>query len=356
LGGAARLLLSSLLLLLVAAAAAVADATDAAAARGAWPHVSTHDDGTAAAPERVRRAGVAARNHAAMLRGRAAWRHDVVIVVTWHNRTIDWLARYSLEHLSLALFIKGGPFTCDDVPAALAPAVVLCEKGDNADGREAHTMAMFAMRFYDALPRVAMFSHDNEDGRLSVLREQSGAQLAAWARAVVTQAPPLFRNVTTCACSIVREPFWRANNDRSVPALWLLTKVLEFDALLNASTRWRSITFPPSATLAVPARAIRGRPKLVYTLLFELLNGTMDAGHPFNEPALLYRGKQNPTFQRPWMPFSWAHNLERLWFPIFDVNHDPDFGEEAETYAGGELPPPLQALPAGDDDAPPLAV
>jgi hypothetical protein len=248
--------------------------------------------------------------------------------------TIDWLARYSLEHVSLALFIKGGPFTCADVPAPLAPAVALCEKLENADGREAHTMALFAMRYYDALPRVTVFSHDDEDGRLHVLREQSREQLAAWTRAVSTQSPPLFRNATTCACTIVREPFWTENNHRSVPALWLLTKVLEFDRLLNASTRWRSITYPPRATMAVPARAIRARPKLVYTLLFELLDGTMDPARPFQEAALLYRGRENPTVQRPWTPFSWSHNLERLWFPIFDVDHDPD----AEGWGAPPLP------------------
>ena len=117
------------------------------------------EDEAAAAVLTVRHALAAARQQRAA--SRAQWNSSVVVVVTWHNRSIDWLTNYGFERsgVTLALYIKGGNHTCGSVPAALRASVAHCEKGDNAEGREAHTMGLFLAQWYTALPRVTIFVH-----------------------------------------------------------------------------------------------------------------------------------------------------------------------------------------------------
>ena len=256
--------------------------------------------------------------------GFAFWGHQVALVVTWHNRSIAWLERYPLDHLAVALFVKGGNGSCADVPERVQRAVVVCDSGYNADGREAHTMALFITRYYDALPRVSIFVHDQDDARLDPLLGLTREGMSAWVRSVVDQPRPLFQTPRTGLCSISRESFWRDEDPRKVPALWFLEHILGYK---NVSTRWHSWTFPPTAQLAVPSRAIHDRPELVYRLILELTNGTTKALET-DQPRLVYSGPENGHL-RPWSAFSWAHTLERLWFPIFDLDFDPDFQPEA---------------------------
>ena len=151
--------------------------------------------------------------------------------------------------------------------------------------------------------------------------------MVAWVRSVVEQPrqQPLFQSPVTCLCHTTREEFWRSSNPRTVPALWFLEKVLGYE---NVTTRWNSWSFPPTAQLAVPSHAIHDRPKLVYTIILELTNGTTK-GIVTDNARLVYSGPENGIL-RAWAAFSWAHTLERLWFPIFDTGFDPD----------GTAPPP----------------
>ena len=248
---------------------------------------------------------------------RAQWNSSVVIVVTWHNRSIDWLMNYGFERsgVMLALYIKGGNHTCGSVPAALRASVAHCEKGDNAEGREAHTMGLFLAQWFTALPRVTIFVHDNEEPRLAKLRGMDATQLHAWARSVEAQPSPLFRNSSTCLCTHVVETNWRTYGPRKQPMVWFMERVLGFT---NATARWGSLAFPPGAVLAVPARAVLTRPKLVYEIIYALTNGsdlTGAAGQQRDDvwaPQLTFHGWENGR-QRKWAPFSWAHNFERLW-------------------------------------------
>jgi hypothetical protein len=288
--------------------------------------------------ERERAAAALAKKHgaAAARQQRAAsaaqWNASVVVVVTWHNRSLDWLAELgsSLDHeVALALYCKGGNTSCSDthIPAALRRAVRYCDAGWNSEGREAHTMALFATQFYHALPRVTVFVHDNEyGGLLTPLRNKSASEVRSWVREVEAQPSPLFRDRRTCLCAEdVREPNWRTYGPRKEAMVWLMERVLGFH---NASARWRNVAFPPTACLAVPARAVLSRPKLVFELIYALTNGTSGAAElgPKGErlwlPQLTFTGWENGE-QRKWQPFS-TSNLERLWFAVFDVDYDPD--------------------------------
>ena len=43
----------------------------------------------------------------------------------------------------------------------MRPLVTHCFEGPNANGREAHTIALFASTFYDNLPRITYFAQDD---------------------------------------------------------------------------------------------------------------------------------------------------------------------------------------------------
>ena len=250
----------------------------------------------------------------------AKWRSSVVVVVTWHSRDIDWLSQYGFERsgITVALYIKGGNHTCNSVPQSLLATVAHCEKGDNAEGREAHTMGLFLAQWYTALPRVTVFVHDNEEPRLAQFRGMKASQLRAWVHNVESQPSPIFRNSSTCMCAHAREINWLSYGHRKQPMVWFMQHVLGFT---DADTRWQSLTFPPGAVLAVPSRAVLTRPRLVYELIYALTNGTergqcgqCPGGFQPDvwAPQLTYHGWQD-GIQRKWAPFSWAHNFERLW-------------------------------------------
>ena len=155
---------------------------------------------------------------------------------------------------------------------------------------------------------------DNEEPRLAKLRGMDGSQLHAWARSVEAQPSPLFRNSSTCLCTHVVETNWRTYGPRKQPMVWFMERVLGFT---NATARWGSLAFPPGAVLAVPARAVLTRPKLVYEIIYALTNGSDLTGAAGQRddvwaPQLTFHGWEN-GIQRKWAPFSWAHNFERLW-------------------------------------------
>ena len=252
----------------------------------------------------------------------AQWNSTVVVVVTWHNRSIEWLTKYGFERsgVTLALYIKGGNHTCDSVPAALRASVAHCEKGFNAEGREAHTMGLFLAQWYTKLLRVTIFVHDDEEYQLAKLRGLDSTQLRAWVHNVEAQPSPLFRNSSTCLCASARENHWRTYGPRKAPMVWFMEHVLGFT---NATARWGSLLFPPMAVLAVPARAVLTRPKLVYEIIYALTNGSDVAGASSLPdkwaPQLTFHGWENGNHQRKWAPLSWAHNFERLWVRLTEL-------------------------------------
>lgn len=66
----------------------------------------------------------------------------------------------------LAIFVKGNVSSCYDIPADVLPKVIMCEHLPNADGREAHTMAYFVLRYYDNLPRISVFLQARASARV----------------------------------------------------------------------------------------------------------------------------------------------------------------------------------------------
>lgn len=308
---ALRALLLCALLLLGVLAAPPDDSSSAAAVPADTALVRER---AAAALAKKHGAAAARQQRSASL---ATWKNaSVVILVTWHNRSLDWLAELgtSLEHseIGLALYCKGGNTSCSEthIPAALRHAVRYCDAGWNAEGREAHTIALFLTEFYHALPRVTVFVHDNEyGGLLHPLRNKSPAEVRSWVREVEAQPTPLFRDRRTCLCvDDVREPNWRTYGPRKEPIVWFMERILGFH---NASSRWRHLAYPPTACLAVPARAVLSRPKLVYEVIFALTNGTTGEkergpdGQRLWLPQLVFHGWEGGE-QRKWFPFSWV--------------------------------------------------
>jgi hypothetical protein len=258
----------------------------------------------------------------------------------------------------LAIYIKGDKRRCTDVPAALRDSVALCRVTHNSGGREAHTIALFAHTFYDDLPRLTIFAQDDgEQGghhsQLMRLSGRSGAALAAWADAAERQP---FAEAETCLCQVVVEDWWnpcpevvpfpegtpRCYGDTYWPMRWLMESFLGFPDAGN----WRAVRWPEAAQLVVPAWAVRSRPRLLYALALQLLNGSAtgigESGQDqdTNRVQLLHRSAR--LGYRPWNTHEWSHVFERLWFAVFDARYTP----------AGPAAPPAPAAPAAAGAAP----
>ena len=177
----------------------------------------------------------------AVAHGAAFWKSDVVVVVTWYNHDIAWLAALPLRHVRvppprrrrgapagrcsdaraprpppprqvrLAIYVKGTKRRCTDVPSTLHKAVALCREVHNAGGREAHTIALFALQWYDALPRIAIFAQDDAPpprhrSQLLRLSGHSPAQMARWTEEAERHP---FAGPDTCLCRVIVEDWWR---------------------------------------------------------------------------------------------------------------------------------------------------
>lgn len=116
----------------------------------------------------------------------AEWDHDIVVVVTWYNKDIQWLTRIpepiTVRHressppdlsplllsvsyrakrrlpLQFAILVKGSNKSCATIPPEVKMRTDLCRELPNSDGREAHSMAYFLYTFYDTLPRLMVFA------------------------------------------------------------------------------------------------------------------------------------------------------------------------------------------------------
>lgn len=155
------------------------------------------------------------------------WERDVLVVLTWHSASIDWLRVLPASVVRVALFAKpGGIASCEAVPVRVKRLVASCTEVHNYGGREAHTMAAFMEAFYDDLPRVVVFAQDDCPAfprgelfhpRSTVLGrtvECGVLRLAAWSLpevdawlARVEAAPGAWATKDNCLCTLVDEPF-----------------------------------------------------------------------------------------------------------------------------------------------------
>ena len=247
--------------------------------------------------------------------------------------------------MRLAIYVKGARRRCADVPSALRKAVALCREVHNAAGREAHTIALFALQWYDALPRITLFAQDDAPpprhrSQLLRLSSYGPAEMARWTEE--TERSP-FAGPDTCLCRVIVEDWWRpcpseapfpkdmprCYGDTYWPMRWFMETLLDFP---HAGEEWQHARWPEAAQLAVPAWAIRSRPKAVYAVAYALLNGSRMDGVEGPEgvnadaydPPLLYRSAA--LGRRPWSPHEWAHVFERLWFAVFDARYAPGAG------------------------------
>lgn len=86
--------------------------------------------------------------------------------------------------------------------------------------------------------------------------------------------------------------------------------------------------YPLGADLLVPARSVLARPRLLFSLLTDLLSGSADgeaegvAGRATARDVPLLVAMDAPGYDRLTM-LHLAHLLERLWFAIFDPDYSP---------------------------------
>jgi hypothetical protein len=247
------------------------------------------------------------------------WGADLVVVVTWHNKSLEWLAeRYPLNHTRFMLYVKGDLRSCNtDIPAVLEPAVVGCHHMHNAGGRESHTIAHFAASHYASLPRLTSFVQDDGLHALSLPPDMSEAAFRDWV--ALAESRP-FSSREACLCDVVEETFW--TQDRYYwyePMRWFIDTFLDFDV---AAANWTAVRWPTSANLVVPRAAVRSRPRALYALIEQMFNGTLPASRDdiARNTRLVYQMQQPSQMYGMYLM---GHVFERLWFAIFDVNYSP---------------------------------
>ena len=243
--------------------------------------------------------------------------------------------------MRFVLYIKGGHKRCpEDVPEAVRPYVHSCVLTQNSGGREAHTIALFTVTHYYAMPRMTWFLQDDstKGPHIERLAAMSDAAYAAW---MALAERHMFGSPEMCLCDITVEPSWRPTENCTVEepepfpefpcrlvdgGLYHRQFYGQYDNLKefmqlflghNASAaNWTSIRWPDRAEFAVPARRVRSRPLLLYQLVLALNTGEHPAHHDDFAPdtALVFRGLQLNYL---------AQMFERLWFAVFDPFYQP---------------------------------
>jgi hypothetical protein len=293
-------------------------------------------------------------------RRRSPWRRPLVVVVTWHSANISWLGALPPSRFQVALYAKGDGAAdrCADaaaIPPRVRALLAFCEAAPNAAGREAHTMALFMTQFYDALPRYVYFAHDDCADTVPGLSQPSDTRMAdaagqcrvlslallapralrAWLAAREAAPGDAFADERSCLCSLNFEPAFRAcalgvpvpagscYGEGYLPMAWLLRTFLDLEP-----SAWEHVRWATHAQLGAPRAALRARPRLLYTLLLQLLSADLDGGdaaparHASEAPALLHVYSPEPIAMR-WTSLQWAHSMERLWLAVFDAGYSP---------------------------------
>lgn len=276
------------------------------------------------------------------------WQSDLVVVVTWHSRELDSLRAFPLDvGAKFALQVKGGLKSCEtDIPDFLAPHVVLCEQLENAEGRDTHTIASFLERHYHHLPRLMFFLQDDPKPRTEFAHIPTGdaAKFEAWLSRA--EADP-FADSHTCLCGLNVESWIspRTNDEEFDvggyggmyhPQQYLLETFLgwcafpashracrEFVRTLTrpqfrniSASNITALRWPGACSFTLSARAVRKQPKMLFTLLAELLLGGKER---FNILRMCpdIRGVEFCRGAR-----DLAHVIERLWFALLDDKYE----------------------------------
>ena len=287
--------------------------------------------------------------HAAVGHGaHGLWHTDWLLVVTWYNSSIYWLDQLPFQHhLKIALYIKQDSQVanrCSAVPALAKQHLALCREVPNANGREAHTIAMFVAEFYHSLPRIVVFSQDDclmadPDGslypdfqrkadrcRIMRLHNMSAHALSDFAAHV--EAAPF--ELDTCLCEVVLERnFFRCPADDAprppiMPAgrcygpQW--EQITDFWAVagLDRLPQHQSLRWAAGANFAVPGAALHSLPLPVFRVAERILDGTgeklgVDGMEVNATMRLKSAGVDVSRGGRLWPSFTWAHAFERMW-------------------------------------------
>ena len=256
------------------------------------------------------------------------WTTDLVVVVTWYHKPIDWIAVLPPDRATLAIYAKGGAsdYTCANISAQVRPLVAYCQESFNAAGREAHTMALFSSDHRHHLPNFVYFTQDDEPyyKPFSIIAGMSDIAFAQWKTDVV-RVP--FANFTLCLCDVAQEPkFNRTHYGEHAfdDITWFL------GTFVNPHKNWSlhsTIRWATGAQFVLPGSLIRHHPVSMYRTIEALLNGT-DQRNGHKPASLQHEGTS---------ALQWAHFFERMWWAIWDPHYSPLSADYAARLAGSSV-------------------
>jgi hypothetical protein len=254
-------------------------------------------------------------------RSRALWEADLIVVVTWHSRSLDSLRAFPTDSglVRFALLVRGDLKRCDrDVPDWLQPLVSLCEHLPNDDGRDSHSIAWFLLSYYHQLPRLLYFAQDDEGERKELRHVPRGDAFGAWLSRVEDDP---FASEETCLCRIMVERWESAEQyGASYASMQLLFSLLSHNTSGVSTLRW-----PGANYFTLSARVARRVPRMFYGLLAELLR---TSSHPKKgtQPALyVCNAAEALNAKRCRSPVDHAHMVERmLWLALDPHYHKRD--------------------------------
>ena len=271
---------------------------------------------------------------------------QIAIVVTWCcGNSVDHLARHFAELpaqlLGLVFVAKTPGSMCDALSAELLKMTWVCAEMPNSQGREVPSMAWFMHEYYDDLPELIVFSHDDrklEGGMATLiadLKRTSGIRaqtqivherVEAMRRAnEVNASVPVQTSLATTshiAASIVHEqlspkygyldkfgPFLRGFMDIDAAAanrdtlFNVSTQTVRFDDYkLFVRVLGEHIHWPVSANFGVSKEMVNLRSRRLYAALYQIgmCDGKLVSAIGSHTSAAL----------------EWAHAFERVWLPI----------------------------------------
>ena len=249
------------------------------------------------------------------------WGADLIVVVTWFQKDIAWLAdHFPLNHTRFVLYSKGNQSCATHVPATVAPYVAFCVQSHNAAGREAHTIAHFAYHHSHQPPRVTFFVHDDSTAHVRNLAAHHLRNMSQFLENVEAGPMELPGN---CLCDVKRERNWNSTSYAYYNfQAWMADALLGIDVVQK---QWKTVIWPGNAFFALPASGMAKRPRVVYRVLLELLNGTVAPrdGKRFTEQGakLAWNSEGNPKNSHTSLGL--AHAMERSWFMVFDTAYKP---------------------------------
>ena len=271
---------------------------------------------------------------------------QIAIVVTWCcGNSVDHLARrfakLPADLLGLVFVAKTPESKCDALSAEVLKMTWVCAGMPNAQGREVPSMAWFMHEYYDDLPELIVFSHDDrnlEGGMATLIADLENAsdihaqtqivqeRVEAMRRAnEVDASMPVQTSLTTTSHispSIVHEklsptygylnkfgPFLRGFMD-------IDASVMERAALFNATAQMvrfddyklflrvlgEDIYWPVSANFGISKEMVHLRSRRFYAAIYQI--GMCD--------GKFVSAIGSSTFAA----LEWAHAFERAWLPI----------------------------------------